>query len=150
MGEVSGIVETINGFHIIKCDNVIPGYTKKYKLVSPEIKKNLNAKKRDKKYKKWLSRLKKTAFVEISLFEGLKPLKKIKGSSSVKRSQIVSQGTIKSKQNVANKKKSNKKETLVRERLIEEKLKRYKKLYSNGKITKKTFSKKKRELLESL
>jgi len=33
VGEVSNIVKTVNGFHIIKCDNITPGYTKEFKLV---------------------------------------------------------------------------------------------------------------------
>ena len=150
LGEVSGVVETINGFHVIKCDNVVPGYIKKYKIVRPEIKKILNAKKREKYYKKWISELKKKSFVEISLFEDLKPIKKVRSPSFKERSQAGSSVTLKPKRHLKNKKKSIESEALVKELLIEEKLRRYKKLYLNGKITKETFSKKKRELLENL
>ncbi len=150
VGEVSGVVETMNGFHIIKCDNVIPGHTKKYKLVRPEIKKILNAKIREKKYKKWINGLKKTSFVEISLFEDIKSIKKVRVSRSIKRNQANSSKPVKSKLYLKNKKEHNQSETLTRERLIEKKLRMYRKLYSNGKITKETFLKKKKEVLESL
>ncbi len=36
IGEVSNVVKTMNGFHIIKCDNIIPGYIKEFKLVKNE------------------------------------------------------------------------------------------------------------------
>ena len=146
VGEVSGIVETINGFHIIKCDNVIPGFTKLYSTVRPEIKEILNAKRRENKYKEWISELKQTSFVEISLFEE----KKVRRPSSLERSQTGSSLTPKSKRHLINKKQPNQSKALVRERIIKEKLIRYKKLYLKGKITKEIFSKKKRELLENL
>jgi len=146
VGEVSGIVETSNGFHIIKCDNVIPGFTKQYSTVRPEIKKILNANQKEKKYKKWISELKQKSFVEISLFEE----KKVRRPSSLERSQTGSSLTPKSKRHLINKKQPNQSKALVRERIIKEKLIRYKKLYLKGKITKEIFSKKKRELLENL
>ena len=101
-------------------------------------------------YKNWISELKKKSFVEISLFEDLKSIKKVRSPSLKERSQAGSSVTLKSKRHLKNKKKSIESEALVKELLIEEKLRRYKKLYLNGKITKETFSKKKRELLENL
>jgi len=47
-GEVSKVVETANGFHIIKCDNVIPGYVKEYKMVRSEIESILSFKRENK------------------------------------------------------------------------------------------------------
>ena len=44
VGEVSNIVKTVNGIHIIKCDNIIPGYTRRFKLVKSEIKEILSSK----------------------------------------------------------------------------------------------------------
>ena len=69
IGEVSKVVETANGFHIIKCDNVIPGYVKEYKMVRSEIESMLRFKKRKQKYQEWLKGLKKASFIEISLFK---------------------------------------------------------------------------------
>jgi parvulin-like peptidyl-prolyl isomerase len=47
VGEVSNIVKTVNGFHIIKCNNIIPGYTNEFELVKSKIKKILSSKKRE-------------------------------------------------------------------------------------------------------
>ena len=74
-GEVSKVLETANGFHIIKCDNVIPGYVKEYKMVRSEIESILSFKKGEQKYKEWLKGLKKVSFVEISLFQNEKQIK---------------------------------------------------------------------------
>ena len=151
IGEVSKVVETANGFHIIKCDNVIPGYVKEYKMVRAEIESILSSKKRKQKYHEWLKELKKVSFVEISLFKDEKKIKRamIDGTSE-RRGGSKPQAIINSDRYLKNQDKSNFKEGLARERFIEEKLKNYKKLYDDGKISKKIFLRKKRQLLEKL
>jgi hypothetical protein len=151
IGEVSKVVETANGFHIIKCDNIIPGYVKEYKMVRSEIESILRSKKKKKKYEEWLKELKKASFVEISLFQDAKKIKKVRTTgTSERRGRNKPQAIINSDRYLKNQDKSNSKEGLARERFIEEKLKNYKKLYADGKISKKIFLRKKKQLLEKL
>ena len=151
IGEVSKVVETANGFHIIKCDNIIPGYVKEYKMVRSEIESILRSKKKKKKYEEWLKELKKASFVEISLFQDEKKIKKVRtAGASERRGGNKPQAIINSVRYLKNQDKSNSKEGLARERFIEEKLKNYKKLYADGKISKKIFLRKKKQLLEKL
>ena len=70
--------------------------------------------------------------------------------ASEKRGGNKPQAIINFDRYLKNQDKSNSKEGLARERFIEEKLKNYKKLYANGKISKKIFLRKKRQLLEKL
>ena len=151
IGEVSKVVETANGFHIIKCDNVIPGYVKEYKIVRAEIESILSSKKRKQKYQEWLKGLKKVSFIEISLFQDEKKIKKVRiAGTSERRGSSKPQAIINSDRYLKNQDKPNSNEGLSKERFIEEKLKNYKKLYDDGKISKKTFLRKKRQLLEKL
>ena len=151
IGEVSKVVETANGFHIIKCDNVIPGYVKEYKIVRAEIESILSSKKRKQKYQEWLKGLKKVSFIEISLFQDEKKIKKVRiAGTSERRGSSKPQAIINSDRYLKNQDKPNSNEGLSKERFIEEKLKNYKKLYDDGKISKKIFLRKKRQLLEKL
>ena len=151
IGEVSKVVETANGFHIIKCDNIIPGYVKEYKMVRSEIESILRSKKKKKKYEEWLKELKKASFIEISLFQDEKKIKKVRtAGTSERRGSNKPQAIINFDRYLKNQDKSNSKEGLARERFIEEKLKNYKKLYADGKISKKIFLRKKKQLLEKL
>jgi len=151
VGEVSDIVKTVNGFHIIKCDNIIPGYTKELKLVKSEIKNILSSKKREKKYQEWISEVKKKSFISVSLDTGGKEIKNNKASNAVtrkrsfKRSKTFNPNRYSKKQN-----KHSRNEGLSVKRLVEIKLKKYKKLYVNGEISKKTYLIKKKQLLGKL
>ena len=151
VGEVSNIVKTVNGFHIIKCDNIIPGYTKEFKLVKSEIKKILSSEKREKKYQEWMSELKKKSFITVSLVSDGKEIKNIRASNAVtkkgsfKRSKTINPNRYPNKEN-----KHSRDEVLSVERLVEIKLKKYKKLYANGEISKKTYLIKKKQLLGKL
>ena len=69
-GETSGIVTTRYGLHIIKCDEVIPGFTKPLDQVKDEIKSFLRFQNEKQAHQKWVNDLKRNAFIEISLFEG--------------------------------------------------------------------------------
>ena len=151
VGEVSNLVKTVNGFHIIKCDNIIPGYTKEFKLVKSEIKKILSSEKREKRYQEWMSELKKKSFITVSLFSDGKEIKNIRVSNTVtkkgsfKRPKTINPNRYPNKQN-----KHSRDEVLSVKRLVEIKLKKYKKLYANGEISKKTYLIKKKQLLEKL
>jgi len=151
VGEVSNLVKTVNGFHIIKCDNIIPGYTKEFKLVKSEIKKILSSEKREKRYQEWMSELKKKSFIAVSLVPGGKEIKNIRGSNAVTK-----KGSIKPLEAI-NFNRFSKKQNKLRsddglpiKRFIEKKLKKYKKLYANGQISKETYLIKKKKLLKKL
>ena len=151
IGEVSQVVETVNGFHIIKCDDVIPGYVKEYKMVRSEIESILSSKKKKQKYQEWLKEVKKASFVETSLFDDEKKIKKVRTIGTRERRRgSKPQAIINSDRHLKNQDKPKSNEGLSRERFIEEKLKKYKKLYADGKISKKIFLRKKRLLLEKL
>ena len=151
VGEVSNIVKTVNGFHIIKCDNIIPGYTKEFKLVKSEIKKILSSDKSEKRYQEWMSELKKKSFIAVSLDLDDKEIKNIRASNAAtKKGSFKGPKTINPNRypNKQNKNKSD--DVLSVKRLVEIKLKKYKKLYSNGEISKKTYLIKKKQLLGKL
>ncbi|MBT4260286.1 MAG: hypothetical protein HOD90_10305 [Nitrospina sp.] len=153
-GEVSRLVETVNGFHIIKCDSFIPGYAKAYKIVKPEIERILNLQNREKKYKKWIKGLKEKAFIQYFLDLENKKVKSIRAPNVIKK-QIRTQSPKFNKADHYTKKlikkgKYIKYEVLSNKRWIENKLKKYKELYTNGEISKKLYSIKKRQLLEKL
>ncbi|HIA32001.1 MAG TPA: hypothetical protein EYN83_01880 [Nitrospinaceae bacterium] len=151
VGEVSNIVKTVNGFHIIKCDNITPGYIKEFKLVKSEIKKILSSEKREKKYREWMSELKKKSFVSVSLASDGKEIKNIRVSNAVTKNEgfkppkTINPNRYSKKQN-----KHSRDEGLPVKRLVEKKLKKYKKLYANGEISKETYLIKKKQLLEKL
>ena len=139
VGEVSKVVETVNGFHIIKCDNKIPGHSKKYKTVRSEIEEIMLKEKRESEFNKWSNDLKEKSFVEISLFEDKKHIRNVRPNNKKNRvKDSKAQLTV------------NSEVKLSKNKLIEKTLNKYKKLYEDGKITKKIFLKKKRRLLERL
>jgi hypothetical protein len=151
VGEVSNLVKTVNGFHIIKCDNIIPGYTKEFKLVKSEIKKILSSEKREKRYQEWMSELKKKSFIAVSLVPGGKEIKNIRGSNAVtKKGSIKSLKAINFNRFSKKQNKLRSDDGLLIKRFIEKKLKKYKKLYANGEISKETYLIKKKKLLKKL
>ena len=64
-GEVSGIIKTPSGFHIIKLEERIPGRVKSFEEVKPEIEERLYKKKSDERFSQWLAEMKKEATIEI-------------------------------------------------------------------------------------
>jgi peptidyl-prolyl cis-trans isomerase C len=65
VGEISGVVETQFGYHIIKLEDKKEAVTKVFYEVSDEIKKRLIADKQRAEYQKWLDRLEKKAKIEM-------------------------------------------------------------------------------------
>jgi hypothetical protein len=151
VGEVSDIVKTANGFHIIKCDDIIPGYTKEFELVKSEIKKILSSEKREKRYQEWMSELKKKSFIAVSLVPGGKEIKNIRGSTTVtKKGSIQPLKAINFNRFSKKQNKLRSDDDLPIKRFIEKKLKKYKKLYADGEISKETYLIKKKKLLKKL
>ena len=151
VGEVSNIVKTVNGFHIIKCDNIIPGYTKEFKLVKSEIKKILSSDKGEKRYQEWMSELKKKSFIDVSLDLDDKEIKNIRDSNAATKKVSFKDPKTINPNRYPNKQNKNKSDDVLSvKRLVEIKLKKYKKLYSNGEISKKTYLIKKKQLLGKL
>ncbi len=150
-GEVSRLVETVNGFHIVKCDSFIPGYVKDYKSVRPEIERILVSQNREKKYNKWIKGLKEKAFIQSSLDLKTKKVKSIRGSNANKKNiRARSPKFKKTDQYVKKQKKNIESKVLSKKRWIENKLKKYKELYAEGEISKKLYLIKKRQLLGKL
>ena len=71
-GEISGIVETGYGFHIIKVDEIQKGRTIPLHKARNKIQDILAGKKQKTAYESWMKELKDSAFIEISLFKELK------------------------------------------------------------------------------
>ena len=68
-GEISGIVETEYGFHIIKVDKVQKGHTLPLNKVKNQIQNILSGKKQKTVYETWMKELRDSAYIEISLFK---------------------------------------------------------------------------------
>ncbi len=68
-GEVSDIVESRYGFHIIKADKVTSGEPEPLEKVKGKIEQILSFKVRKKKYNNWIKDLKKNAMIQVTLFE---------------------------------------------------------------------------------
>ena len=62
-------MKTRYGLHIIKKEKEIPGHTKPLKEVKGEIERILAAQNRKEHYHNWMMELKKSAFIEVSLFQ---------------------------------------------------------------------------------
>jgi peptidyl-prolyl cis-trans isomerase SurA len=68
-GEVSDIVESRYGFHIIKVDKVSSGKSEPLENVKDKIEQILVFENRQKKYKNWMDELKKDSMIQITLFD---------------------------------------------------------------------------------
>ena len=64
-GEVSGVIKTPSGFHIVKLEERIPGRVKSFDEVKPDIEERLYKKKSDERFTQWLAEMKKEATIEI-------------------------------------------------------------------------------------
>ncbi|PIQ99408.1 MAG: hypothetical protein COV66_11710 [Nitrospinae bacterium CG11_big_fil_rev_8_21_14_0_20_45_15] len=164
-GGVSDIVKTQFGFHIIKVDKVFPGHTKPLDDKLREKLKNLILKKAtEEKYKEWVQKLKKDAFIEITWNED--PKNKAKSSVATEKveNKSVSKAASNSKSAKEGKPPKWKAESIetsqsassksaVKEGglgTLEKKLRYYKKLRDSKKISEATYQKKKQELLNQL
>lgn len=174
-GAISDIVETEYGYHIIKVEEVLAGGTLPLKDVKNKIQLILSNKKQKWAYDEWMSELRKSAFIEISLFEeakknkisnlfnskngrrhnassvksnGLSQKKHLSGDSARKRRmQDKWEEMYKS---VEKSKQNNRSQDGSPLQSLEQKLHRIKELHSDEKITEAEYQKRKQKLLGSL
>ena len=64
-GEVSGVIKTPSGFHIVKLEERIPGRVKSFEEVKSDIEERLYKKKSDERFNQWLAEMKMEATIEI-------------------------------------------------------------------------------------
>ena len=82
--EISDVVETEYGYHIIKAEKIQKGRTLPFNEVQAEIQITLGKRKQKSAYEDWMNELRESAFIEISLF---------KESKKKSRSKAVDQKT---------------------------------------------------------
>lgn len=70
-GEISGLVATPIGFHIIKLEAKTAGTAKKFEDVKAEIEEILYRKKSEERFSQWVKELRSNATVEIRELDGL-------------------------------------------------------------------------------
>ena len=166
-GEVSDIVKTRYGLHIIKNDRIIRGSTRPLDEVKAQIENFLTAQAQKKKYDDWVSQMRKAAYIEVSLKESPEKKTPVNLESATKTADF------------SRKKSSARKKMGSRPRLIREegedfgelsestssqnsriensdlgdlgkKLQYYKKLRDKRKITEREYQNKKTQLLNQL
>jgi hypothetical protein len=162
-GQVSDIVKTEYGYHIIKVEKILAGKTLTLKESKDRITKLLSAQKSKEGYKNWMSELKKAAFIEVSLFSGSsknnsmisRGLKTEKDAVSIRNKNKLSSATDKRKQTLQKKweemyKSVEKSKKTSELNSLEEKLKQIKKLRNQNTISEDEYQRRKEKLLKHL
>jgi len=165
VGEVSDVVKTRYGLHIIKCDEIFPGFSRPLSQVKDEIESHLRFQNEQKAYKKWVEGLKENAFIEMSLFKDRRDTftdndiaLKTKTTSLAGDdffNDNDSKKTVKSKRLRKPEKPSISQQKLAEDKspwnyqLIVKKLKYFKRMRDSEKISELEYRKKKKELLQN-
>jgi peptidyl-prolyl cis-trans isomerase SurA len=174
-GAISDIVETAYGYHIIKVEEVLDGGTLPFKDVKNKIQFILSKKKQKSAYEEWMGELRKSAFIEISLFEEAKKYKNtnlfsskndrrrdagsVKSNGLSQKKRVSRDGTKKRRmqdkweemyKSVEKSKQTNRRQDGSPLQSLEQKLERIKELRSDEKITETEYQRRKHKLLDSL
>jgi len=165
-GEISDVVETEYGYHIIKAEEIKKGRTIPFKDVKNKIKNILSISKQESAYKTWMNELRESAFIEKSLFK--EPKNALNSKFDVKTSHKDISGSTYSK--AFNKKTKRKMQEKWKEMYksveksnghkddqinsrpskIEQSLREIKKLRYQDKISADEYKRRKQKLLEEL
>jgi peptidyl-prolyl cis-trans isomerase SurA len=68
-GEISDVIRTPNGLHIVKVESFSKGSLRDFSELKPEIERRLLQEKMEKRFQDWTNELKDKAFIEITLHE---------------------------------------------------------------------------------
>ena len=168
-GQISDVVETEFGYHIIKVEEVVSGKTLTLKDAKERVSTVLAMKKQKQGYEDWMGELKKAAFIEVNLFAEPEKNKRIVSKNldkrksnqriKTKKKMISENGSQKQimrkkweemyKSVEKSKLKSREKEDSELESL-EEKHKHIKKLRDQDRISEQEYQERKEKLLNSL
>jgi peptidyl-prolyl cis-trans isomerase SurA len=153
-GEVSGLVETPYGLHIIKVDKIFPGQTLPLDKVQAQIENRFKDQKLKAEYQRYLSELKEKAFIENKMspppqsvgnnIKKTAPVKTVK--PSLNRGDVLADIPASQKKKDSSRQLTQEQE-FTRFQTFEEKLRYYKQLRNNNKISEGEYQNKKRELL---
>jgi len=161
--QVSDIIKTEYGYHIIKVEEILAGKTLTLEESVDRITKILSAQKQKQGYKDWMSELKKSAFIEVSLFSEpgknnsmiSRNLEKEKSGVSIGETKKLSSETDIRKKNLQKKweemyKSVEKSKNSSQFNSLEEKLKHIKKLRNQKTISEDEYQHRKEKLLNHL
>jgi len=161
--QVSDIIKTEYGYHIIKVEEILAGKTLTLEESVDRITKILSAQKQKQGYKDWMSELKKSAFIEVSLFSEpgknnsmiSRNLEKEKSGVSIGETKKLSSETDIRKKNLQKKweemyKSVEKSKNNSQFNSLEEKLKHIKKLRNQNTISEDEYQHRKEKLLNHL
>jgi peptidyl-prolyl cis-trans isomerase SurA len=147
-GEVSDIVESRYGFHIIKVEKVSSGKAESLKNVEERIKQILSFEARQKKYKNWMDGLKKDSMIQVTLFEN-EDVKEESSANSLQSSDLREEHWEEAS-NVKNKQLMSPSLNQKNFQVMERKLAFIKKLRRHKKISEKEYLVRKQRLLDQL
>ena len=147
-GEVSGLVETPYGLHIIKVDKIFPGQTLPLDNVRVRIENKLKDQKLKGEYEKYLLELRQAAFIENKISLPSQPIQ----NNAIKTTPVETLEPTRNQGNVVaditpSQKKNDPSREFPKFQSYEEKLRHYKHLRDNNKISEEEYQNEKRELL---
>jgi peptidyl-prolyl cis-trans isomerase SurA len=168
-GQISDIVETEYGYHIIKVEEVVSGKTLTLKDAKERVSRVLAMEKQKQGYEDWMGELKKAAFIEVNLFAEpeknnsfvSRETNKRKKNNSLKTKKKLS-SEVDSRQKNLQKKWEEMYKSVEKSKLesegkedseldsLEEKLKNIKKLRDQDRISEQQYQERKEKLLNRL
>jgi len=153
-GEVSGLVETPYGVHIIRVDKIYPGQTLPLDKVRAQIESRLRDQKLKGEYEKYLQELTQKAFIENKISTSSQSVvgnaKKTTPDNNLKPSRNrvdVAAEVSPSPNKIDSNRKLTREQNFSKYQTYEDKLRLYKHLRDNNKISEGEYQNKKQELL---